>query len=472
MAIPALSIAPRVSLLAIAAASKGLLLQPALLTAHAGAGSPAGLFVHAPAFAQLSLYVAYPDGQSASYQGKTDGEGRYVFSWLVPADLKHSGAAMLHLTVQRDGRRSAWSGTLAVTAAPLPPLFVHATAPRFLAGTTLGVFVRTAPRATFTYELTAANGTGIARGAASADGQGRYVISAPDSYLPHLAVRVTAIITVQGISGSRTGVARFVLLPRPPLPLRITLAQAAVHAGQPLSISVSSAPKTAIALTITLGDAVVAKTNGVTDAGGRWVFTTTVNTALPRPEAARVSVQASHGIDQASRHVSILLQPGSAGIFDRLADASNPAPDLSNYFTQIPDKLIVVSTESQTLRAYDHGALAHENYVTTGRPELPTPHGVFQVLARYSPFTFISPWPVGSPYYYPPSPVHFAMLFREGGYFLHDAPWRSVYGPGTNLPHSSDPGEPLGTHGCINLPYSDMVWIWDWAPIGTTVLVY
>jgi hypothetical protein len=472
LAVPILSIGPRTAPpTTIAAPNATLLVQPTLLTARAAAGGRAGLFVHAPAFARLTLSVAYPDGRSAAYHASTDGHGRYVFSWTVPAALKHGGDARLRLIVQRDGRRAAWSGVLAVTAAPLPPLFVQPTAPRFLAGTTVGIFVSTAPNAAFSYRMAIADGTTIARGVASADKQGRYVISVPDAYLPRHAVQVTATVGVRGVAGTRTRLARFTLLPRPPLPLSIALPHAALQAGRPLSLTISSAPQTQVSLTVTLHGVTVAGGTGVTDSAGHWTFTGSVNRPLARPTAARVTVQASHGIDRAGRHLSILLQPGQAGLFDRLAGPSDPAPDLSQYFSQIPDKLIVVSTEAQSMRAYDHGVLVHEDYVTTGRPELPTPHGIFHVMARYSPFTFISPWPVGSPYYYPPSPVHWALLFRDGGYFLHDAPWRSVYGPGTNLPHSSDPGEPLGTHGCVNLPYSDMLWVWNWTPIGTTVLV-
>ena len=107
-----------------------------------------------------------------------------------------------------------------------------------------------------------------------------------------------------------------------------------------------------------------------------------------------------------------------------------------------------------------------------GMPELPTVHGIFHVYLKQTPFTFISPWPPGSPFYYPPSPVRYWMPFFEG-YGLHDAPWRSVYGPGTNLPHyATDPGEPVGSHGCVNIPLADMIWLWNWASVGTTVLVY
>jgi lipoprotein-anchoring transpeptidase ErfK/SrfK len=126
-------------------------------------------------------------------------------------------------------------------------------------------------------------------------------------------------------------------------------------------------------------------------------------------------------------------------------------------------KLIVVSLSRQVLTAYQDGAVVLTTYVATGRPQLPTPPGVYHIFARYSPYEMISPWPRTSPFWYPPSWTNFAMEFAGGGYFIHDAPWRSWYGPGSNLYD--------GTHGCVNVPYSQMAFLWNWTPMGTTVVV-
>jgi lipoprotein-anchoring transpeptidase ErfK/SrfK len=126
-------------------------------------------------------------------------------------------------------------------------------------------------------------------------------------------------------------------------------------------------------------------------------------------------------------------------------------------------KLIVVSLSRQVLTAFQDGTPVLTTFVATGRPALPTPPGVYQVFARYSPYKMISPWPYGSPYWYPSSWTNWAMEFIGGGYFIHDAPWRSWYGPGANLYN--------GTHGCVNVPYSSMSFLWNWTPIGTTVVV-
>ena len=126
-------------------------------------------------------------------------------------------------------------------------------------------------------------------------------------------------------------------------------------------------------------------------------------------------------------------------------------------------KLIVVSLSRQVLTAFQDGAPVMTTFVATGRPALPTPPGVYHIFARYSPYKMISPWPYGSPYWYPDSWTNWAMEFAGGGYFIHDAPWRSWYGPGSNIYN--------GTHGCVNVPYSQMAFLWRWTPMGTTVVV-
>jgi len=99
--------------------------------------------------------------------------------------------------------------------------------------------------------------------------------------------------------------------------------------------------------------------------------------------------------------------------------------------------------------------------VTTGRPQLPTPAGTFHIFYKTSPYEMISPWPYGSPFWYPDAWVNYVLEFLQGGYFLHDAPWRTWFGPGSQY------GD--GTHGCINIPNSPMVRIYNWAQLGDEV---
>lgn len=456
-----------------AASAHTLIVQAVLTSGHPMEGQRAVLFVHTGALATLTLAIAYTGGVQATYHGRTDRQGRYVFSWTIPLGQQLAGPAALHLDARRGALHGSWSGTLPVRAAPLPPLFVQALSPHFVAGNPVGLFVSTLPLASFDYSLVADDGTMVAQGTAVADAQGRAVLRLPEAFLPHRSLGITATIRVSGPTGTRTRTARFLLTPRPPLPLRIQTTSRLVRADQPFVVSVYSVPGARISLSVAFTSTAVLTATGVVGADGRWVYSTIVDATLTHPTATHVIVTASHGIDQRSALLRLLLHPAlvAGAIADRLAGPSNPVPNLYHYMTTIPDKLVVVSTESQTMRVYYHGVLVHEDYVTTGRPELPTVHGIFHVYLKQTPFEFISPWPLGSPFYYPPSWVKYWMPFI-GGYGLHDSPWRSVYGPGTNLPHSSDPGEPLGSHGCVNIPGPDAAWLWNFVEVGTTVLVY
>ncbi len=135
-------------------------------------------------------------------------------------------------------------------------------------------------------------------------------------------------------------------------------------------------------------------------------------------------------------------------------------------------KVIVVSLSRQWLYAYQNGTQVFNAAVMTGRPGLETPTGTFHVFAKLSPTTFYSPWAYGSPYWYPPTHINYALEFLGGGYFLHDSWWHTVYGPGTNGWHY-DPtyGWQWGSHGCVAMPYSAAAWLYGWAPIGTTVQI-
>lgn len=135
-------------------------------------------------------------------------------------------------------------------------------------------------------------------------------------------------------------------------------------------------------------------------------------------------------------------------------------------------KEIVVSLSHQWMWAYENGRLLYNSAVMTGRPALATPTGTYHVFLKLHPTWFTSSWPPGSPYWYPPTFINYALEWRAGGFFLHDSWWHTVYGPGTNGWHY-DPkyGWQWGTHGCVAMPLSAAAWLYNWAPIGTTVQI-
>jgi lipoprotein-anchoring transpeptidase ErfK/SrfK len=139
---------------------------------------------------------------------------------------------------------------------------------------------------------------------------------------------------------------------------------------------------------------------------------------------------------------------------------------------QATGKVILVSLSRQWLYAYADSALAFDNAVETGRPELPTPTGVYSVLAKMRDITFTSSWPPGSPYYYDPTHINYALQFRADGYFLHDAWWHVKFGPGSNVPHQLPDGNwETGSHGCVGMPIPDAERLYNWTPVGTSVVI-
>ncbi|GHO86282.1 L,D-transpeptidase [Dictyobacter formicarum] len=136
-------------------------------------------------------------------------------------------------------------------------------------------------------------------------------------------------------------------------------------------------------------------------------------------------------------------------------------------------KVIDVNLTQQKLTAFAGGKAVYTTLVLTGRAGLETPVGIYHVFAKESPTTFYSPWPANSPNYYGPTHINYALEWKPGGFFLHDSWWHSVYGPGTNGWHS-DPvyGRQDGSHGCISMPYAAAQWLYNWAPLGTTVRIH
>jgi lipoprotein-anchoring transpeptidase ErfK/SrfK len=132
-------------------------------------------------------------------------------------------------------------------------------------------------------------------------------------------------------------------------------------------------------------------------------------------------------------------------------------------------KVIYVSISLEEAVFYDNGCAVNATPVTAGRPGFPTLTGSFNVFYKSSPFEFISPWPLGSPGYYLPTWVDYAMEYEVGGFFLHDAYWedQNAFGPGSQYEVEAD----NASHGCIHIPSTVMPWLYSWTPLGTPVIV-
>ncbi len=129
-------------------------------------------------------------------------------------------------------------------------------------------------------------------------------------------------------------------------------------------------------------------------------------------------------------------------------------------------KVITLNLTVQEAIFYSNGCVVRASPITTGRPYLRTPTGTFHVFYKTSPFTMVSPWPKGSPFWYPTGTVTWVMEFDTGGYFIHDASWEpaSAFGPGSE-------NTSIASHGCVHLPTPVMRWAYQWTPIGTPVII-
>ena len=114
-----------------------------------------------------------------------------------------------------------------------------------------------------------------------------------------------------------------------------------------------------------------------------------------------------------------------------------------NHYNLQKGQVLMVSLVEQAMRVYQDGHLVHAFHVTTGRVELPSLPGIWSVVNRQSPTTFKSSDPPSSPFWYPPTPINYAIEYHVDGYFVHDAWWRANFGPGTQFPHDDQTSRQL-----------------------------
>lgn len=129
-------------------------------------------------------------------------------------------------------------------------------------------------------------------------------------------------------------------------------------------------------------------------------------------------------------------------------------------------QIIVIHLNTQVLYAYQDGCPVQAAKVTTGRAALPTPHGTFSVFYKAPRYHMISPWPLGSPFWYPPTWVDNAMEFIGDGTFIHSADWQpdTTYGAGSQY-------GPYSSHGCVHVQDGPLAQLYAWTQIGATVRV-
>ena len=114
------------------------------------------------------------------------------------------------------------------------------------------------------------------------------------------------------------------------------------------------------------------------------------------------------------------------------------------------------------ITAYEGGEPVRSFLTIKGAGPRPTPTGVFTILRRVANETMDSSTigiPRNGPGGYYLTNVLFTQYFLPSGESLHYNYWSSNFG----YP---------GSHGCLGLSYADSAFLWEWAHVGTPLVVH
>lgn len=122
-------------------------------------------------------------------------------------------------------------------------------------------------------------------------------------------------------------------------------------------------------------------------------------------------------------------------------------------------KKIIVDRTKQQLHAYDGDTLFMEVPISTGLELTPTPRGTFHIFKKTPSRYMQGPIPelVDQQVYDLPG-VPWNLYFTDGGAVIHGAYWHTNFGS----PYS---------HGCVNLLPENARKLYEWAELGTKVVV-
>jgi len=121
-------------------------------------------------------------------------------------------------------------------------------------------------------------------------------------------------------------------------------------------------------------------------------------------------------------------------------------------------KHILIDRSEQTLYAYEGENMFMQTSISTGHDLTPTPRGTFTIYKKTPSRYMQGPLPGISDDEYDLPGVPWDLYFTEHGGAIHGAYWHNNF------------GKPW-SHGCVNLPLQEARKLYDWADVGTRVLV-
>lgn len=121
------------------------------------------------------------------------------------------------------------------------------------------------------------------------------------------------------------------------------------------------------------------------------------------------------------------------------------------------EKAIEVNLMQQRLYAYEHGRVARTFPVSTGLARFPTPEMKVSVTEKIPVKRYRWVYGPGNPNNYDLPNVKWNLRIM-GPYHIHHAYWHNNFGNRMS-------------HGCINVGLKDAEWVYNWAQMGTSVVV-
>lgn len=118
---------------------------------------------------------------------------------------------------------------------------------------------------------------------------------------------------------------------------------------------------------------------------------------------------------------------------------------------QSDQRWIQIDLSKQRLVAWEGGKPVYAVVVSTGKRSTPTRTGTFAIKSKHR-----SARMRGADYDVPNVPY---TMYYHGGYAIHGAYWHRRF------------GTPV-SHGCINVAVNHSKWLFNWAAVGTPVVVH
>ena len=123
------------------------------------------------------------------------------------------------------------------------------------------------------------------------------------------------------------------------------------------------------------------------------------------------------------------------------------------------DKLIEVDVTTKRMYMYHGGTIERTFLISAGAPVTPTPLGQFKISSKLTRQDMRGFNANGTKYFQPN--VQWINYF-SGGNAIHGNYWRPL----------SWFGNINSSHGCVSLPNDEAHWVYEWAPIGTTIVTH